>query len=107
MLLKTFFNTVLFDFLNILLRIFGTLNKTEMEFVAAIWWVYVACMEEIHLGGEKTRPHVFMFSAAKAKVVIDAYQKVQVKRQMSQRSTEGRKLQEWTPPPSNCIKVKS
>lgn len=46
-----------------------------------------------------------MFLAAKAKVVIDAYQKVQVKRQMSQRRIEGRKLQEWTPPPSNCIKV--
>lgn len=37
------------DMLSVLHRLFGTLTKTEIEFVAAICWVYVACKEQIHL----------------------------------------------------------
>lgn len=37
------------DMLSVLHRLFGTLTKTEIEFVAAIWWAYVACKEQIHL----------------------------------------------------------
>lgn len=79
------------DMLSVLHRLFDTLPKTEIEFETAMWWITWHARNKFIFEGKNPDP---MFSVAKAKAVVDVYQKVRVKGQISQRSTEGRKVQE-------------
>ena len=90
------------DMLSVLHRLFDTLPKTEIEFETTMWQITWHAKNKFIFEGKNPDP---MFSVAKAKAVVDVYQKVRVKGQISQRSTEGRKVLEWTPPPIDWIKV--
>lgn len=58
------------DMLSVMIRLMTILSKTEIDFVAAIWWITWHVRNKLIFERKKPNP---MVAAAKAKAIIDAY----------------------------------
>ena len=76
--------------------------KSEIDYVASIWWATWHARNKLLFEGKKPDP---METVARAKAILDAYQSMQFKEQESPRSIKEKKTQRWNPPPSTKLKI--
>ncbi|KAH9742605.1 hypothetical protein KPL70_003002 [Citrus sinensis] len=76
--------------------------KSEIDYVASIWWATWHARNKLLFEGKKPDP---METVARAKAILDAYQSMQFKEQESPRSIKEKKMQRWNPPPSTKLKI--
>lgn len=78
------------------------MDNNEFNYVAAIWWITWNARNKLSFQGK--RPNLVLL-ATKARIVMDAYKKVQVKPEESKIDFQTRKQHEWKPLPINHYKI--
>ena len=76
--------------------------KSEIDYVASIWWATWHARNKLLFEGKKPNPRE---TVAKAKAIVVAYQSMQFKEQDSPRSIKEKEAQRWNPPPSSKLKI--
>ncbi|KAL9450019.1 hypothetical protein AB3S75_011871 [Citrus x aurantiifolia] len=76
--------------------------KSDIDYVASIWWSTWHARNKLLFEGKKPDPRK---TVAKAKAIVVTYQSMQFKEQGSPRSIEEKKAQRWNPPPSSKLKI--
>ncbi|KAH9728345.1 putative reverse transcriptase/RNA-dependent DNA polymerase [Citrus sinensis] len=76
--------------------------KSEIDYVASIWWATWQARNKLLFEGKKPDPRE---TVAKAKAIVVAYQSMQFKEQDSPRSIKEKEAQRWNPPPSSKLKI--
>ncbi|XP_024033533.1 uncharacterized protein LOC112095662 [Citrus clementina] len=76
--------------------------KSEIDYVASIWWATWHARNKLLFEGKKPDPRE---TVAKAKAIVVAYQAMQFKEQDSPSSIKEKEAQRWNPPPSSKLKI--
>lgn len=90
------------DMLSVMIGAMNNWAKSEVDYVATIWWVAWHARNKLLFQGKKLDP---VGSVARGKVVMEVYQAQQVKERESHGNTVEGNMQIWTPPPNNKVKV--